>query len=193
MSSFTDRFRIFVELRGHNLFIIIVTFHLHQRYSYMEKQVCKQCQKEFEADSREINRGNAQFCSLSCAASHRNLNKPLKNCKCVICNNSFKSVNTKARYCSNNCKLKAYRLRMKSNNSVNRSFKEYMINQPCEICKWNETSCDVHHILPVCEGGKDEIQNLVTLCPNCHRKVHRNLFSKDYLIEIVKLRTISSS
>ena len=182
-----------VELGGHNYFTIIKTFHLHYRYRYMEKRICKQCQQEFEADKREINRGNAQFCSLSCAATYRNTNKPLKNCTCTICNSIFKSINTKAKYCCNNCKLKAYRLKMKSNDSITRKIREYMINQPCEICKWNETSCDVHHILPVCEGGKDEIQNLLTLCPNCHRKVHRNLLSKDYLIQIVKLRTILSS
>ena len=43
-----------------------------------------------------------------------------------------------------------------------------------------------------CEGGKNEVQNLITLCPNCHRLAHRNLLSEDKLRELVDLRTISS-
>lgn len=34
---------------------------------------------------------------------------------------------------------------------------------------------EVHHILPVAQGGGDEAQNLVSLCRNCHQKRHRNL------------------
>ena len=31
---------------------------------------------------------------------------------------------------------------------------------------------EVHHILPLSEGGDDSIDNVVALCPNCHRKRH---------------------
>lgn len=30
----------------------------------------------------------------------------------------------------------------------------------------------VHHIIPRSEGGSDEIDNAITLCPNCHDEVH---------------------
>ena len=30
----------------------------------------------------------------------------------------------------------------------------------------------VHHIVPEGEGGKDDIDNAITLCPNCHSEVH---------------------
>lgn len=32
---------------------------------------------------------------------------------------------------------------------------------------------ECHHILPLADGGPDEIENAVALCPNCHRKMHR--------------------
>lgn len=158
----------------------------------MYKEVnCLQCNKLFKADNRELNRGDARFCSISCGATHRNLNRKKYLANCIVCNKEFESISTKAKYCSNNCKLKNYRLRMKSNLSIKRDFLEFMISEPCEICKWNETSCDVHHILPVSESGKNELNNLITLCPNCHRKVHRNLISMDFLFEIVNNRSIS--
>lgn len=54
----------------------------------IEKE-CEFCHNKFMADSRELNRGNAKFCSLSCAAKSRNKNKLLKHCKCIMCNNVF--------------------------------------------------------------------------------------------------------
>lgn len=32
---------------------------------------------------------------------------------------------------------------------------------------------DVHHITPVCEGGSDAPDNLITLCRECHKKLHQ--------------------
>ncbi len=35
-----------------------------------------------------------------------------------------------------------------------------------------EPFLEVHHIIPLSEGGEDSIDNVVALCPNCHRKRH---------------------
>lgn len=34
---------------------------------------------------------------------------------------------------------------------------------------------DVHHIVPISEGGGDEPSNLVTLCAECHKERHRKM------------------
>lgn len=31
---------------------------------------------------------------------------------------------------------------------------------------------EVHHIIPLAEGGNDTIENAIALCPNCHRHAH---------------------
>ena len=31
---------------------------------------------------------------------------------------------------------------------------------------------EVHHIVPLSQGGSDSIDNVCALCPNCHRKMH---------------------
>lgn len=46
---------------------------------------------------------------------------------------------------------------------------EYGVYIPLEI------GAEVHHIQPVSMGGKDNPENLITLCHDCHIKRHRNL------------------
>lgn len=158
----------------------------------IEKE-CEFCHKNFMADIRELKRGNAKFCSLSCAAKSRNKNKPLKHCKCIVCSGEFLSINPKAKYCSNKCKSKHYRQLIATEQNGTRKLQSVLLTLPCANCGWYEGPRDVHHITPVCSGGKNELNNLITLCPNCHRLSHRNLLSEDKLRKLVYLRTISSS
>ena len=38
--------------------------------------------------------------------------------------------------------------------------------------KTGEPYLETHHIIPLSQGGSDTIDNVVALCPNCHRKRH---------------------
>lgn len=38
--------------------------------------------------------------------------------------------------------------------------------------EWKYLSSDVHHILPLSDGGPDDRRNMLCLCPTCHRKFH---------------------
>ncbi len=50
----------------------------------------------------------------------------------------------------------------------------------CDLCeleapftdKSNEPFFEVHHIKWLSEGGPDTLENVVALCPNCHRRMH---------------------
>ena len=50
---------------------------------------------------------------------------------------------------------------------VRRQLEEY--RKRCVVCGWDKDNCDLHAI----DGGKVVIGNLVSLCPNCHRLLHR--------------------
>ena len=54
------------------------------------KRICNNCDIEFLADPREVNRGNAKYCNLSCAMKNQTINQPLVLKKCEICNASKK-------------------------------------------------------------------------------------------------------
>jgi hypothetical protein len=42
----------------------------------------------------------------------------------------------------------------------------------CQQCRVKNTRLEAHHIKLTSEGGKDTINNLITLCSECHSKVH---------------------
>lgn len=47
-------------------------------------------------------------------------------------------------------------------------------NHRCVVCGFGFVT-DVHHILAKANGGEDDIENLITLCPNHHRMAHEGL------------------
>jgi 5-methylcytosine-specific restriction protein A len=57
----------------------------------------------------------------------------------------------------------------------------YRANGHCESCnqpapflrtKDNSPYLEVHHIVPLADGGDDTLENVVAICPNCHRRYH---------------------
>lgn len=157
---------------------------------------CKNCNKSFQVESREAKRTDKVagiFCSRSCCVSYTAKERVEVLNICKHCGREYSTVALHSKYCSNSCKQKNYRSKGKSDNMYDRKLLDLLGEYPCEICNWSSAPRDVHHIIPVSENGKNIVDNLITLCPNHHRMVHTNSFSQDYLFEIVKSRTISSS
>lgn len=42
----------------------------------------------------------------------------------------------------------------------------------CQICGAKHTRLEVHHIKYRSQGGTDDLDNLITLCESCHKKIH---------------------
>ena len=49
----------------------------------------------------------------------------------------------------------------------------------CQICAWaplriyGAELCEAHHVRWLSRGGDDTLENLVLICPNHHRAIHR--------------------
>lgn len=55
-------------------------------------------------------------------------------------------------------------------------------NLKCVICGWGESTCDIHHIVPKKNGGSNANDNLIIVCPNCHRIIHTtDKYSTEFL------------
>jgi predicted restriction endonuclease len=152
------------------------------------EKTCLTCNNTFNADTREHNRGNAKYCSLSCVAKQQ-VNK-IKNINsiCIYCQTTFLSGSKESKYCSNSCKQKYYRKTQVTNEFATKSLQRILGHLPCELCGWDTTTRDVHHILPVNEGGKNTLDNVIVVCPNHHRMYHKQLISEEATSAALKLR-----
>jgi cytochrome c553 len=45
-------------------------------------------------------------------------------------------------------------------------------NFTCQCCKAKKTSLEAHHIHYRKDGGKETINNLITVCSTCHSRIH---------------------
>lgn len=61
-------------------------------------------------------------------------------------------------------------------------------NGKCEYCKSvapffrskdSTPYLEVHHVIPLAEGGLDIVDNAIALCPNCHRQTHYGALKLD--------------
>ena len=54
----------------------------------------------------------------------------------------------------------------------------------CSNCGWDKASCDIHHMEGRENPLRDRHENLVHLCPNCHRLAHRGALEKTELVSL---------
>ena len=66
-------------------------------------------------------------------------------------------------------------------NRVLKAYVKRRSNYTCEMPNCNyqgfpkenrELYIEIHHVIPLSEGGEDSMSNTVALCPNCHRALH---------------------
>jgi 5-methylcytosine-specific restriction endonuclease McrA len=43
----------------------------------------------------------------------------------------------------------------------------------CQLCG-KSTNLEVHHQHSRAQGGKDQLENLISLCSDCHQQLHAN-------------------
>lgn len=53
----------------------------------------------------------------------------------------------------------------------------------CRICGYKK-HVSVHHIIPCWEGGNDDLDNLICLCPNCHEEADCEELKREYLLDL---------
>lgn len=51
-------------------------------------------------------------------------------------------------------------------------------NYTCQHCKTKKGTMNAHHIIYRRNGGSDELENLITLCEDCHTALHKGLLKK---------------
>lgn len=160
------------------------------------KKNCMICGKEYETY-----KPNSKTCSISCRQKHNGLQHKRKGIykNCEICGKEFYAqpcAIESHRFCSIGCTNKYFSIEFVGEKSnfykngnyqgrgqdwyKNRDLVRKRDNHTCKICN-KENSNVVHHIIPYKICNHNEINNLITLCPNCHAKVHGHMKSNNII------------
>lgn len=100
------------------------------------------------------------------------MNKICPKCKIEFITNSKKKL-----FCSRECM--EYYHQQKSH--LKKVIKRREDNKVCQICGQNEYPINmIHHVKERKNGGKDDSNNLVTVCPNCHSMIHKKIIVFDF-------------
>ncbi len=158
---------------------------------------CDRCGKILYRWPSQIN-DSGNYCSKSCAngANHavaqerRNRPVPSTTKKCFRCGKEFQVFPYRqktAKYCSQECHYEHRRAMMEGKHAHPRlkvrptAFRH--LPRICAICGF-DVVVSVHHIVPKSEGGSDDIDNLIVLCPNHHAMADRDLISRERLSQL---------
>ena len=185
----------------------------------IHKCTCKKCGKEYEVECTDAawKRGAyKKHCSLSCANSHEMTSERLQHIRegiqvyydnreyhytCERCGKEFTTNTTirKGRHihcpdCKQNrehVKEDPQSLMDLSSRTVSKILQRAKCG--CSICGWNESTCDIHHIVPRSEGGSNSSDNLIIVCPNCHRVIHTtDKYTKEFLQNLAVDKTFTN-
>ena len=112
----------------------------------MVEKKCAICNKIYYSKSN-----NSKYCSDRCRSDIKNEKRrnEIKELACPICKKRFKTSNIKKIYCSNDCNLMAKKIR----NS------KPALSKVCRYC--SKTFMEAN-----------ELDNLISVCEPCHRKIH---------------------
>jgi hypothetical protein len=154
------------------------------------KKSCLNCYTQFDAEIKELNRGNAKFCNRKCSFEWRKKNPKIQkpNCVCAICDKDFYRSASKIAasksgfvFCSRNCKDIAQRIggikeihppHYTDNRKDYRKTAKEHLEQICSHCGYDKHPevLQVHHKDRNRENNS--IENLEIVCPTCHEVDH---------------------
>lgn len=76
-------------------------------------------------------------------------------------------------------RTKATNKRLRDEIQLNRDRIIEMFGCVCQVCGMGAHEIlEIHHVLPLSEGGDNDLYNLSLLCPNCHRAIHEYVRQK---------------
>lgn len=163
--------------------------------------ICKTCGNEFSTDNRK-----RKYCSVPCFNKAPVWNKGLRGVNgdhgkhnilinCEICGTEFvvnKSRSVKAKFCSNDCRMKGLTeirksmVGVKNTNYVNGAASTYyrrvafsIHGEKCNRCG-SLDNLEVHHIDHNHNNNPDDGSNWEILCTTCHKAHHSPQIKRNY-------------
>ena len=151
---------------------------------------CEYCGKDFLVRKAWID--TQKFCSRACSAKSK---KKRVTLNCAYCGKEFERIEShlgKSKsglyFCCRDCKDKGQQLenglglRKETGLYAYREAAMRVYDHKCAVCGWNldDRVLEVHHIDS--DRSNNTIENLLVLCPICHKFITLNIYSLEELM-----------
>lgn len=162
--------------------------------SRKQNSECVVCKSGFYARPNIKANGGGKYCSRECylIATNKNIYPIVK--KCIFCGKDIiiteKTYRNK-KFCSSSCSATYSNSRRKGvKYKVRASIRDLAIKTYGHKCMIEnccyEKIIDAHHIVYSSQNGDNSFENIILLCPNHHREVHKKFISKQELKDTIK-------
>lgn len=151
---------------------------------------CAICSQKFKAPSTR-----SKICSIACRTQWLTINPPNERkripVECAACGKIVYrapyqlKVKGATPACSKQCRYHIVSNKLSGRWSKPKRLALRRDDAQCRLCGF-AIVVHIHHIIHKRHGGKDLIENLITLCPNHHAMVHREMIGQGVLYAKIK-------
>jgi hypothetical protein len=95
--------------------------------------------------------------------------------------------------CRSSLGAKKHKKQRKKQLSYWKSLRKRVFDQKgkkCAICGYDKI-VEVHHIIPKCKDGTDDLNNLIVLCSNHHKEIHADMFDLDSWLMKMEVKSLT--
>ncbi|SET30840.1 HNH endonuclease [[Clostridium] polysaccharolyticum] len=157
-----------------------VTVHLFERMEpryYTYRGIVELADKPYTEQQKDVNGNDRSVWVFPIKIAEQIIKEPLEK---EVAQLSYQELVRRKQIYVGDKECKTAKVKVYYRDPYLKEIVKRIAEENCQLCedkapfydKNNKPYLEEHHIIKLADGGSDTIDNVVAICPNCHRKIH---------------------